>query len=67
MKKARTLREMFSFNGFTPKNELKGKFGDPKIRVIKLDRKKKQQAALDAVQFILTSTIEKFALHVTVM
>jgi hypothetical protein len=40
MKKARTLRELFSFPGFINKRQLEGQFGDPKARIIVLDRKK---------------------------
>jgi hypothetical protein len=42
MKKARTLRELFSFEGFIPKYQLEGRFGDPSVRTIELERKKKR-------------------------
>lgn len=67
MKKARTLRELFSFNGFTPKQQLEGKFGDPKLRILQLERKKKRQAALDVTLSIVAFMIEKFVRYVTVM
>ena len=67
MKKARTLRELFSFDGFTPRYQLEGKFGDPKVRIIELERKKKRQAVLDAGLLIVTFMIEKFVWYVTAM
>ena len=67
MKKARTLRELFSFDEFTPKNQLEGKFGDPKVRIIQLERKKKRQAAQDVKLFIVVFMTEKFVQYATVM
>jgi accessory gene regulator protein AgrB len=66
MKQARTLRELFSFDGFIPKDQLEGKFGDPLVRIIDLERKKKQQDVLDVILFIITFMIEKFVWHETV-
>ena len=43
---------------------LQGKFGDPKVRIIEPERKKKRQAVLDAALFIVTFMIEKFVWHV---
>ena len=59
MKKARSLVELFSFSDFTVKNELKGKFGDPKIRIIDLKRKKKSPPALFANLTLELFMIEK--------
>ena len=67
MEKARTLEELFSFTGFIAKNELKGKFGDPKVRIIDLERKKKPQPVLFVGLTLTPFMIEKFALYVIVM
>jgi len=45
MKKARTLRELFSFPGFYALNRLEGVFGDPKARIVELKRQKKERYA----------------------
>lgn len=42
MKYHKTLQELFSFPGFRAKQTLLGKFGDPKVRIIELVRRKKQ-------------------------
>lgn len=67
MKKARTLIELFSFEGFAAKKQLTGKFGDPKARIIELERKKKLQHVLSVVLSREVITIEKFAVLVTAM
>lgn len=63
MKKARTLRELFSFPGFITKHQLEGQFGDHKARTIVLERKKQQHAQY-AILFIKVITIKKIVLHV---
>ena len=50
MKHHKTLRALFSFQGFSAKQTLLGKFGDPKIRIIELVRRKKKL-------FVLTVTL----------
>lgn len=40
MKRARTLSELYSFPGFHAAAKLKGVFGDPDVRIVKLRRKK---------------------------
>jgi hypothetical protein len=67
MKKSKTLIELFSFPGFTAKNKLEGKFGEPKIRIIDLKRKKKYLSALFANLNHELFMIEKLARYVTVM
>lgn len=42
MKSARKLRDLFSFPGFVAHATLKGVFGDPKIRIVTLRRRKKR-------------------------
>ena len=46
MKHKKTLKELFSFNGFKADGKLLGKFGDPKARIIVLTRQKKPLYAL---------------------
>ena len=41
MKRARTLCELYSFSGFRAAAQLKGVFGDPDVRVVRLRRKKR--------------------------
>jgi len=45
MKYHKTLQELFSFPGFRAKQTLLGRFGNPKIRIIELVRRKKQLSA----------------------
>lgn len=40
MKRALTLSELYSFPGFHAAAQLKGVFGDPDVRIVKLRRKK---------------------------
>jgi len=58
---------MFSFDGFTPKNKLEGKFGDPKIRIITLKRQKKLQFVPNAVRYLGIFMIGKIVRYVIVM
>lgn len=59
MKKARTLRELFSFPGFISKYQLEGQFGDPKARIIVLERQKKRQYVLSVTLVLKVITIER--------
>ncbi len=43
MRKKRKLLDEYRFPGFRPKAEVKGIFGDPKARVIRLERTQKKQ------------------------
>lgn len=45
MKYHKTLQELFSFPGFRANHHLIGKFGNPKVRIVKLVRRKKQPSA----------------------
>ena len=65
MKKARTLRELFSFPGFINKRQLEGQFGDPKARTIVLERKKKPQSVQAATLPTVIIMIERFVTCVT--
>lgn len=57
MKHHKTLQALFSFPGFRAKQTLLGKFGDPKIRIIELVRRKKLRYAQIAThRVVLTMT-----------
>ena len=43
MSKRRTLSDLYRFPGCKPKKAVKGVFGDPRARVIKLERRGKKQ------------------------
>jgi hypothetical protein len=64
MKKARTLLELFSYPGFVASNKLEGKFGNPKARIIQLDRKKKRRHAPYVKLILKVIMIGKFVPHV---
>jgi hypothetical protein len=66
MKKSRTLIELFSFPGFIANNQLEGKFGDPKIRIIELKRKKNRLYVLYVASYHIVITIKRSAMHVIV-
>ena len=57
MKKARTLRELFSFPGFYAQRQLQGVFGDPKARIVELKRQKKEPYVQVAGKVIAAITI----------
>lgn len=42
MKRGRTLRELFSFPGFSPEQGLVGKMGDPQARIVRRRRRGKK-------------------------
>lgn len=52
MGKRRSLLDEYQFPGFRPKAGIQGIFGDPKARVIRLERTQKKQSAVVAVQCI---------------
>lgn len=45
MGKIRKLIDLYKYPGFKPKAIIKGKFGDPKARIIKLERRQKKRFA----------------------
>lgn len=61
MQKNRTLQELFSFPGFKASKQLQRKFGDPKARIIVLNRQKKQRNVPVVISFIKLITIAKLA------
>jgi len=60
MKRARTLRELFSFPGFYAKQQLQGVFGEPKARIVELKRQKKEPYVLGVVKATAVITTLKF-------
>jgi hypothetical protein len=65
MKKHKTLKELFSFPGFKAANQLEGKFGEPKARIITLTRQKKLLYAPDArknTRLAMTVKFVKYAI-----
>ncbi|MDR4484894.1 MAG: hypothetical protein R3B95_17100 [Nitrospirales bacterium] len=57
MKRARTLCELYSFPGFSAAAQLKGVFGDPDVRVVRLRRKKRPAPARAVVGRVARSMI----------
>ncbi len=56
MDKKRRLLDEYQFPGFRPRSKIKGVFGDPKARVIRLERTQKKQHAVTAVPCIAVTT-----------
>ena len=48
MESGRSLRELFSFPGFVAAATLRGEFGNPKVRIVTLRRRKKGSIAFPA-------------------
>jgi hypothetical protein len=45
MKRAQTLQMLFALPGFRAKQRLRGLFGDPLVRIVELERRKKLRCA----------------------
>jgi len=56
MGKKRRLLDEYQFPGFRPRSKIQGIFGDPKARVIRLNRTEKKQHAVVAAQCIAVIT-----------
>ncbi len=56
MGKKRRLLDEYQFPGFRPMSKIQGIFGDPKARVIRLNRTEKKQHAVAAGQFTAVIT-----------
>jgi len=52
MGKKKTLLDEYRFPGYSPRAGIKGIFGDPKARVIRLERIQKKRYAVVAAQHI---------------
>ncbi|MEW5746110.1 MAG: hypothetical protein AB1805_11820, partial [Nitrospirota bacterium] len=59
MGKKRRLLDEYRFPGFRPRADIKGRFGDPKARIIQLERTQKKQSAAVAVQCIEAITTRR--------
>lgn len=59
MKKAKTLRELFSFPGFYAQRQLQGVFGDPKARIVEIRRQKKELSVQGVEKVITAITIPR--------
>jgi hypothetical protein len=56
MSKGKRLLDAYRFPGFRPRATIKGIFGDPKARVIRLERRQKKQYAAVVADHIGVST-----------
>jgi len=56
MGKKRRLLDEYQFPGFRPRSKIQGIFGDPKARVIGLDRTQKKRHAVAAALYIAVIT-----------
>ena len=52
MRKTKQLLDKYRFPGFHPAVKIKGKFGDPKARIITLKHRQKKQDVAVAVKYI---------------
>jgi hypothetical protein len=64
MSKKKRLTDAYRFQGFTPSETVQGIFGDPKARVIHLNRSKKKQFARYVGKFTGVIMIASIALYV---
>ena len=65
MKTGRSLQELYGFPGFRAAKRLKGRWGDPQIRVIRLIRREKKRFAVDVISRRANTTIlglDRFAI-----
>ena len=56
--KGRPWWEGFSFPGFRPSRMLRGQFGDPNLRIVRLNRRSKKQFAAVVGMSNMAGTIE---------
>jgi hypothetical protein len=56
MGKKRRLLDEYQFPGFRPMSKIQGIFGDPKARIIRLERTQKKQHAVAAAPYIAVIT-----------
>jgi len=60
-KRKRRLWDAYAFRGFRPEGIVRGIFGDPKARIIKLVRRSKKHAVAIVDASITAGTIARFA------
>jgi len=61
MKKAKRLTDAYRFHGFKPQQIIVGVFGDPRARVIKLNRIEKKHVVRNAERSIMVFMIARCA------
>ena len=59
-RRKRRLWDAYAFPGFRPETTVRGIFGDPKARIVRLKRRSKKRAAPTAVVCIAAGTIARF-------
>jgi len=59
MKTFKRLYDAYRFPGFIPRTMLKGLFGDPRARIIRLQRRGKKQSVVPAERSSELSTIDE--------
>jgi hypothetical protein len=59
MGKKKRLLDEYQFPGFRPRSEIQGIFGDPKARVIRLERTQKKQHVVAAAWYIAAITTKQ--------
>jgi hypothetical protein len=59
MGKKRGLQDEYQFPGFRPSPEIRGIFGDPKARIIRLERTQKKRHAVVVARHIEATTTRK--------
>ena len=64
-KRKRRLWDAYAFAGFRPERTVRGIFGDPKARIIKLLRRSKKRAAAVVDARIAVGTIAQFVVCAT--
>ena len=57
MPKQRRLQDAYRFPGFQPLARVRGVFGDPKLRIVQLVRRRKKRRVVSAGRCIERSTI----------
>jgi len=65
MRKKKRLLDEYRFPGFRPKAEIKGIFGDSKVRVVRLVRTQKKRCVVVAVPYIGAITTRRYVEYVT--
>jgi hypothetical protein len=59
MYKKRRLLDEYQFPGFRPRSKIQGIFGDPKARVIRIERTQKKQHVVSVAPFIAVITTRR--------
>jgi hypothetical protein len=64
-KRPRRLSDGYSFAGFQAAASVRGVFGDPQVRIVRLDRRSKKRFAVVAGEFRRGGTIDGRAMFAT--